>query len=143
MKNIIYVGIIFLLLALTACPSKDKTVEPKVIELIGKWEWVLSSCDCPQCKCIFNYNPQKLKRMHYLDVKKDSVTYFSKDTLLFTFKYEKNIDNSIKIRFENFADSQKKEKYNYLLLDGIISLSKDTIKIKNDLLFMELKKIVK
>lgn len=141
MKNMLNIGIWGLLLVLTACPKKADVVEPKKNDLIGKWEWVVSGCLCPQCKCIFGGNSQSVNRIHYLYIKKESISYFSKDTLLFAFKYEKNTDSSIKIGFENLKDSTQKIKYNYLLLDGIFSFSEDTIKIKNDILFIKLKKI--
>lgn len=129
----------FILVMLYGC----KSVNPSNSELIGKWQWVESGCFCPYCKCIFGLKSKYITRKHTIEIKKDSITYYSSDTILFVFKYENIVKSSVDIKFENYGDSVKKVIYDYLLLDGEISSSKDSLKIGgNTMEYIKFKRIM-
>ena len=131
------IGCLVLLLALTACPTKDKAVEPKDTELIGKWQWTTGFA------CVNSF-PSPIIGVFMVVFDNDSVAYFKNDTTLLKTNYSIKFTNNAKylsVDSNGKIDSISQFKYSYLFEGGNYTIKDGYLNIGSDGCFITLNKI--
>lgn len=134
------IGILFLLVAVTACPSKEENekVDPKNNgnELLGIWQWVGYGCA--------NLYPSPIVGSYEVIFDNKNIIYSKNDTILFKTTYTSNLienQRKLSIDFKGKLDSLRTTNHSYLFIDGEYNLSDSLLSISNLSCFVTLKKI--
>lgn len=131
------IGILSLLLVLTACPKKEDVVKPKKSDLEGKWEWISYMCG-------HNCFPLPIEGVHIVVYENDSITYYKNDTLLLKTNYEvKNLNNEkyLSIDFKDKKNSLIIRTYSSFFLQGKYTIVDRRLRIGDNGFSSDFKKI--